>query len=380
MKIAPLAAEIAKYPDRFEFALVHTGQHYDNLMNDVFFSELGIPEPDVHLGVGSGSQAEQTARIMLEFEKVASGIAPHVVVVVGDVNSTIAAALVAAKLGIAVAHVEAGLRSRDRRMPEEINRVVTDALADILYTPSRLADRNLLDEGVAKEKISLVGNIMIDSLIGFLEPAGKRKVAAELGLPADGYGLVTLHRPANVDNREILAEIVAALVEVSRSLPLVFPVHPRTVKMLAESGLDSALQNAEGISLIEPLGYLDFLCLMKSARLAISDSGGVQEETTYLGIPCITLRENTERPETILEGTNTLAGHNRELIVRLASDAAEGRGKTGGNLEFWDGKVAGRIVDDLEQRRAWLMTPHDQRVDRAAIQLDAFNPVSGKNQ
>ncbi len=371
MKIAPLARELAKYPERFEFVLVHTGQHYDSLMNDVFFSELGIPAPDIHLGVGSGSQAQQTARIMLEFEKAVTGIAPHVVVVLGDVNSTIAAALVAAKLGIAVAHVEAGLRSRDRRMPEEINRVLTDALSDVLYTPSRLAGRNLISEGVPMEKISLVGNIMIDSLIGFLERAQQRPIVRELGLTPGGYGLVTLHRPANVDNREILGELVEALLEISAKLPLVFPVHPRTAKMLAEFGLDEQLKQTGSIRMIEPVGYLDILCLMKSARLAISDSGGIQEETTFLGIPCITIRENTERPETILEGTNTLAGHDRELIVRLAADAVAGRGKNGCDLEFWDGEVAARIVEDLEKRRGWLMSSPDDRVDQAAIQVDA---------
>lgn len=370
MKIAPLARELAKYPERFEFVLVHTGQHYDSLMNDVFFSELGIPAPDIHLGVGSGSQTQQTARIMLEFEKALTEITPHVVVVLGDVNSTLAAALVAAKLGIAVAHVEAGLRSHDRRMPEEINRVVTDALSDILYTPSRLADSNLLSEGVPSRKISLVGNIMIDSLIGFLEQAGKRKIVAELGLTPQGYGLVTLHRPSNVDNREVLAGIVEALLEISDQLPLVFPVHPRTVKMLAGFGLDTKLEQAGGIRMIEPVGYLDILCLMKSARLAISDSGGIQEETTYLGVPCITIRQNTERPETILEGTNTLAGHDRELIVRLARQAIDGSGKSGGNLEFWDGAVATRIVEDLEKRRDWLISSPDERVDRAAIQVE----------
>jgi UDP-N-acetylglucosamine 2-epimerase (non-hydrolysing) len=379
MKIAPLAAELRKYPERFEFVLVHTGQHYDKVMNDVFFSELGIPAPDIHLGVGSGSQAGQTARIMLEFEKAVLEIAPHLVVVVGDVNTTLAAALVAAKLGIAVAHVESGLRSRDRRMPEEINRVLTDALADILYTPSRLADRNLLDEGVPKEKICLVGNIMIDSLIEFLKLAEQRDLPGKLGLKPGGYGLVTLHRPANVDNEKILGDLVDALVEISGRIPLVFPVHPRTVKMLGQFGLESRLEMAPGMKTIKPLGYLDFLSLMRSSRLAISDSGGIQEETTYLGIPCITLRENTERPETISGGTNTLAGHDRGLIISLAEQALAGEIKTGSGLEFWDGKVAARIVEDLEHRREWLMRTPDERVDPAAIQLDKFTLKSGKS-
>ena len=265
-------------------------------------------------------------------------------------------------------------------MPEEINRVLTDALADILYTPSRLADRNLRDEGVPESKICLVGNIMIDSLIGFLKLAGQRDYPGKLGLEPGSYGLVTLHRPANVDNRDILAGLAAALVEVSAMLPLVFPVHPRTVKMLAQFGLNGRLEQAPGIRMIEPLGYLDFLSLMRSSRLAISDSGGIQEETTYLGIPCITLRENTERPETIIEGSNVLAGHDRELIVRLAREALDGKCKTGAGLEFWDGQVAQRIVADIENRRDWLLAPPERRVDPAAFQVGMHNPQTGKQR
>jgi len=362
MKIGPLAAELEKYSEDFEFVLVHTGQHYDPLMNDIFFSQLGIRKPDIHLGVGSASHAEQTAKIMLGFEKVAVELAPHLVVVVGDVNSTMAAALVASKLGIALAHVEAGLRSRDRRMPEEINRIVTDTLSDILFTPTRLADENLLAEGIQRSKICLVGNIMIDTLIRFLELAANRPAARSLGLEPGGYGLVTLHRPANVDDPDVLGGIVEAFLRVAKALPLVFPVHPRTVKMLKASGLYTPLESEPGVRLIEPLGYLDFLALMKTAKMVFTDSGGIQEETTYLRIPCLTLRENTERPETISQGTNLLVGHDREKIVTETLRIIAGEGKKGGKLEFWDGKVASRIVAELKKRKDMIMAPADQRL------------------
>lgn len=362
MKIGPLAAELEKHSADFEFILVHTGQHYDPLMNDIFFSQLGIRKPDIHLGVGSGSHGEQTAKIMLGFEKVALELAPHLVVVVGDVNSTMAAALVASKLGIALAHVEAGLRSRDRRMPEEINRIVTDTLSDLLFTPTRLADENLLAEGIERSKICLVGNIMIDTLIRFLELAQSRPVVRSLGLEPGGYGLVTLHRPANVDHPGVLGEIAEALIQVARELPLVFPAHPRTVKMLKASNLFSRLESEPGVRLIEPLGYLDFLALMKTAKMVISDSGGIQEETTYLRIPCLTLRENTERPETISQGTNLLVGRDRERIVTEALRIIGGESKKGGELEFWDGKVASRIVAELKKRKGLIMAPAEQRL------------------
>ena len=362
MKIAPLASELEKHPGDFEFVLVHTGQHYDPLMNDIFFSQLGIRKPDIHLGVGSASHAEQTAKIMLGFEKVALELAPHLVVVVGDVNSTVASALVAAKLGITLAHVEAGLRSRDRRMPEEINRIVTDALSDILFTPTPLADENLLAEGIERSKISLAGNIMIDTLIRFLELARKRPVVSSLGLEPAGYGLITLHRPANVDEPEVLSGIIEAFLRIAAELPLVFPIHPRTVKTLKASGLYTPLASAPGMRLIEPLGYLDFLALMKSARMIITDSGGIQEETTYLRIPCLTLRENTERPETISQGTNLLVGRDRDKIVAEALRIIAGEVKKGSELKFWDGKVASRIVAELKKRKDMIMTPAEQRL------------------
>lgn len=370
MKIGPLAEALRGRPDRYEFVLVHTGQHYDEMLNEVFFRELGLPRPDVHLGVGSGSHGEQTARIMLGFEKALSEIAPHLVVVVGDVNSTLAASLVASKLGIAVAHVEAGLRSRDRRMPEEINRVVTDHLSDILYTPTGLADENLLAEGIPAQRISLVGNIMIDTLIRFLALAEKMDTLSQMSLVKKEYGLVTLHRPSNVDDPAILAGIVEALVEISNRLTLIFPAHPRTVKMLNSFGLAGRLESAGGIRLVEPLGYLDFLCLMKSARLVLSDSGGIQEETTFLKIPCLTLRENTERPETLRQGTNVLVGSDRGRIVEEAFKAIRGESGRGSDLKFWDGRVASRIVQDLERRRDYLLASPDERTSPEAFQVE----------
>jgi len=362
MKIAPLAEAMLSEPELFDFTLVHTGQHYDSQMNDVFFTELGIPEPDVHLGVGSGSHAEQTAKVMVAFEKLLLEHRPHLVIVVGDVNSTLAASLVASKLGVSLAHVEAGLRSFDRRMPEEINRLVTDAVSDLLFTTSRQADRNLLDEGIPPQKICLVGNIMIDTLIRYLEAAAGRDTLTGLGLEPGGYALVTLHRPSNVDLQPVLAGIAGSLVRIGRRLPLVFPVHPRTRKQLEAFGLLEELEAEPGVRLIDPLGYLDFLCLMRSAKLVFSDSGGIQEETTYLRVPCLTLRENTERPETIEQGTNILVGSDPELIYREAAEILKGRGKQGGELELWDGKVARRIVDEIKKRRKWLTAPADQRM------------------
>ncbi len=362
MKIAPLMAAMREEPEVFDFTLVHTGQHYDRQMNEVFFDELGIPPPNVHLGVGSGSHAEQTAKVMVAFEKLLLKEKPHLVIVVGDVNSTLAAALVASKFNICLAHVEAGLRSFDRRMPEEINRVVTDALSDLLFTTSRIADKNLLSEGTDPEKICLVGNIMIDTLIHYLEQAPGPELLERLGVEPGGYGLVTLHRPSNVDERPVLRGIVDSLDRVSRRLPLIFPVHPRTRKQLKAFDLLGMLEAEHRMHLIEPLGYLDFLCLMRSAKLVFSDSGGVQEETTFLRVPCLTLRENTERPETIEQGTNLLVGSDPELIYREAIEIIEGRGKRGGELEFWDGKVGRRIVEQIKQRRRWLTAPIDERM------------------
>ena len=369
MKIAPLLWAAESRRESFEFRLIHTGQHYDRNMNDVFFQELGIREPDIHLGVGSGSHAEQTAKVMVSLEKVLLDDPADLVLVLGDVNSTLAAALVASKLHISVAHVEAGLRSRDRRMPEEINRVVTDSLSDILFTTSRLADRNLLAEGVDPSRICMVGNIMIDTLIHFLGPAEKRGTPARLGLDGGNYALVTLHRPGNVDHAGKLTGIIDTLIEISRRLTVVFPVHPRTRAMLASFGLVQRLEREPNVLLAEPQGYLDFLSLMRSARLVISDSGGIQEESTYLKIPCLTLRENTERPETVDEGTNMLIGHDGALLYREAVKIIEGRWKKGGELECWDGHVAERILDELERRSAWIIAPPEERLVEKSARL-----------
>jgi UDP-N-acetylglucosamine 2-epimerase (non-hydrolysing) len=295
-KIAPIMAAMAEQPRRFNQRLVHTGQHYDERMSAIFFRDLALPQPDIYLGVGSGSHTQQTARIMLAFEEVVLQEQPDWVVVVGDVNSTVACTLVCAKLGIKVAHVEAGLRSFDRTMPEEINRVVTDHLADLLFTPSPDADEQLLREGIAPERIRFVGNVMIDSLIAALPLAATRPILAQLGLQPQQYALVTLHRPANVDDPAAFAGIVAALQTIAATMPLVFPVHPRTRQRIADFGLNVA--EGAGLHLIEPQGYLDFLQLTQHARLVLTDSGGLQEETTFLGVPCLTLRPNTERPIT----------------------------------------------------------------------------------
>jgi UDP-N-acetylglucosamine 2-epimerase (non-hydrolysing) len=344
MKVAPIVAEIARRPEALAHLLVHTGQHYDEAMSDAFFADLGIPRPDLNLEVGSGSHAEQTARVMMAFEPVVLEHRPDWVVVVGDVNSTLAATLVAAKLGVRVAHVEAGLRSRDRRMPEEINRVATDALADLLLTPSRDADANLLAEGVPPERIVFVGNVMIDTLLAHREKARASEVLERLGLESGGYAALTLHRPSNVDDRATLAGIVGALARIGERLPIVFPVHPRTRARIAEFGLE--LPSA--IRLVDPLGYLDFLKLYSESRLVLTDSGGIQEETTALGIPCLTLRENTERPVTITEGTNRIVGSDPERIVAAAEDVLDGRISLEGRIpELWDGRAAGRIVDAL---------------------------------
>jgi UDP-N-acetylglucosamine 2-epimerase (non-hydrolysing) len=348
MKVAPLYHALKAAPD-FDVALVHTGQHYDPNMSDAFFRDLGLPDPDHHLGVGSGSHAEQTARVMLAYEPVAVAERPAWTVVVGDVNSTAACTLVAAKLGIPVAHLEAGLRSFDRTMPEELNRLVTDALADLLWTPSPDADENLVREGVPADRIERVGNIMMDSYELQRERIEAAGTWQSLGLPARGYGVVTLHRPSNVDDRETLAGIVAQLRQVAADLSLVFPVHPRTLKNLEAFGLQGELAATPGIRLMAPAGYVEFMNLVSSAALVITDSGGVQEETTYLDIPCITMRPNTERPVTVTEGTNRLI--RPEALVATVREALGGRWPHGRRPELWDGQTAARCVASLRRRR-----------------------------
>jgi len=350
MKMAPIIKAMDRHPDEIEHLLVHTGQHYDEKMSKSFFVDLGMPKPDIDLGVGSGSHAEQTAAVMVKFEQVCLKEKPDLVIVVGDVNSTMACTITAKKLGIRVAHVEAGLRSGDMGMPEEINRLCTDVLCDYLFTTDPGADANLLAEGVAEEKIIFVGNVMIDTLLHHKVMAGKLTTGLEMGLEAGNYAMLTLHRPSNVDDKEILTGIFEALAEIAEQLPIVFPIHPRTRKMMDEFGLSHYLEprdDGKGIIVTEPLGYLEFLHLNMNARMVLTDSGGLQEETTVLGVPCITLRHNTERPITIEQGTNVLIGNDKNRILAAANNVLEGRVITGRVPEKWDGKTAERIVEWL---------------------------------
>lgn len=346
MKIAPLYHALKK-EDWAKPAVVHTGQHYDLNMSDVFFHDLGIPEPDIHLGVGSGSHAEQTAKVMMAYEKVLTETPPDLMIVVGDVNSTVAATLAAVKLGIKTAHLEAGLRSFDRTMPEEINRLVTDAIADILWTPSPDGDENLLREGVSPEKIHRVGNIMIDSLEMLRDTIEKQDAGKDMGLEKNNYVMVTLHRPSNVDDPQILEQLCQLLRRVSQKIPVVFPIHPRTRKNLEKNNLMSLIAGSPGLRLLEPLNYIRFMNLIFGCRFVITDSGGIQEETSYLGIPCLTLRPNTERPITITQGTNRLCkleeleGHAETILTEKAVQKAQ--------IEMWDGKTAGRVVDSIKK-------------------------------
>ena len=346
MKAAPLIREFRRR--RLESLLVHTGQHYDENMSRVFFRDLELPEPDIHLGVGSGSHAEQTGRIMIAFEEIVARERPDLIVVVGDVNSTLACALVGAKALVPVAHVEAGLRSFDLSMPEEINRMVTDVLSSLCFTTSPEAEANLLREGVKPERIFFVGNIMIDSLLSYVEKAERSRVLEEIGVAPGGYVLVTLHRPSNVDEGGIFAGIMDALAGLARSLPVIFPVHPRTRKTIESAR--GAVAIPEGLKLIEPLGYLDFVKAMRHARIVVTDSGGIQEETTVLGVPCITVRENTERPITVEIGTNVLVGSDPGRIRDEAARILAGPARAHRVPPLWDGKTAGRIADVLEQR------------------------------
>jgi len=380
MKVAPLIRAIKAYnaangANIIPF-LVHTGQHYDFNMSDSFFKDLNLPEPDIHLGVGSGNHGEQTGKVLIEFEKVLIREQPNLVIVVGDVNSTLACTLAAAKIHIPVAHVEAGLRSFDRKMPEEINRVVTDTLSDFLFTPSPDGDENLLKEGIPRDKIFLVGDIMVDSLLFNLQRAKKIDILERLNLTSNQklkehnqqsirpYALVTLHRPGNVDNKVSMERIIRGLLEISSRIPIIFPMHPRTRKQVKFFGMEYAFEFHSSVELskenyyqngtlkkkihcFEPLGYLDFLNLMAQAKIVLTDSGGIQEETTVLNIPCITLRDTTERPITLTEGTNVLVHHDEEKIVSEAIKILDGKKRQGKCPAIWDGHTAERIVEIL---------------------------------
>ncbi|NOX92774.1 MAG: UDP-N-acetylglucosamine 2-epimerase (non-hydrolyzing) [Gammaproteobacteria bacterium] len=354
MKIAPVMAAL-QHSETLTPFLVHTGQHYDTAMKHAFFDQLGIPEPDIDLGVGSGSHAVQTADIMSRFETVLDDEKPALVLVVGDVNSTIACALVATKKEIPVVHVESGLRSYDRKMPEEINRVLTDQISDLLFTTERDAESNLLREGIDAVRIHFVGNVMIDTLQAQLEKKISaaetfRNVAANVVFQPGDYGLLTLHRPSNVDDPSVLKSLLAVLAEISEQLPLVFPVHPRTRAKIQEAGL-AGFFDPQRVLVLPPQSYLEMLGLMSEARMVLTDSGGIQEETTSLGVPCITLRENTERPITVDQGTNTIVGTDPVRIRTVFDEIMLNGGKAGRVPELWDGKAAQRIVAVLED---WL--------------------------
>jgi len=348
IKLLPLLAEIRKFPQEFIPILVHTGQHYDYEMSKIFFEDLLLPEPDIHLGVGSFSHAEQTARIMISFEEAVLAQKPDLVIVVGDVNSTLACSLVVSKIGIPLAHIEAGLRSFDRRMPEEINRILTDRLADYLFTPFEEANENLIKEGTNKENIYLVGNIMMDSLILKKDRINNSKILENLGVGDQNYALLTLHRPSNVDIEENLAGILDAINVISERINILFPVHPRTKKRIEEFKLSARTRN---LVLLNALGYLDFLCFERHAKFVLTDSGGMQAETTFLGVPCLTLRESTEWTITLIHGTNVLVGIGKEKIIEESFKILDGIEKDGKPPSIWDGKTSERIVRVLRKQK-----------------------------
>lgn len=364
MKIAPIMREMSLYPNAFEQLLLHTGQHYDAQLSEVFFDELGLPRPHINLAVGSGSHTWQTAQVMLRFEQALAELEPDLVIVVGDVNSTLACTLVCAKERVAVAHVEAGLRSFDFTMPEEINRVMTDRVADLLFTPSADADENLRSEGVPQEKICRVGNVMIDTLKRLLPQAERGWPLLRSRFQTDDYAFVTLHRPSNVDAPDTLAAIMNALGCIAHRLPVIFPVHPRTLARLTGAGLAAS---PPGVQLIEPLGYLECVAAQAHARFIITDSGGIQEESTYLGVPCLTLRANTERPVTITHGTNTLVPCGTAGLFEAASKLLDGYRPEKRCPELWDGYAARRIVGALARWPEPVITTRGAERSAAAV-------------
>jgi UDP-N-acetylglucosamine 2-epimerase (non-hydrolysing) len=372
MKAAPIWKAIAAR-GALEQVMVHTGQHYDARMSDVFFGDLGMPAPDIHLGVGSGTHAEQTARVMLALEPVYQRVRPDLVSVVGDVNSTLAASLVASKMEIPLAHVEAGLRSFDRAMPEEINRIITDRLADLLLTPSPDAAENLIREGADRTRIFFVGNAMIDSLFQSLDRAQSSGTLEAMRLRAREYAVCTLHRASNVDDPRTLSRLLAATVELGRRLPVVFPVHPRTRKAMEQSGLWAVAEVEKGLRLTEPMGYLELLALTSRARLVLTDSGGLQEETTALGVPCLTLRDSTERPITITQGTNALVGTDPRRISAEVERVLEATPRPPRVPERWDGKTGERIAALYE---GWLSRPENRKGAARAAGVDAAGPAA----
>ncbi len=347
MKIAPIQRLMDADPN-FDTVLVHTGQHYDEKMSKLFFDDLQLPVPDIYLNVGSASHAVQTAKIMTEFEQVLLKEKPDLVLVVGDVNSTMACAIVAKKMHIRVAHVEAGLRSMDRRMPEEINRLLTDAISDLLFVTEQSGLDHLKHEGVDDAKIHFVGNVMIDSLVHFKEKADDSTILDDLKIAPRDYALITLHRPSNVDNKDVLSRLLDTFDEIEQDLKLIFPIHPRSRKMIQNFGLEERIHAMPNLHLLDPLGYLDFMKLMHNARLLLTDSGGIQEETTFLGIPCITMRENTERPSSVDLGTNILVGTDTEMILSEFKKVINGNAKKGSVPPLWDGHAAERIVGILK--------------------------------
>jgi UDP-N-acetylglucosamine 2-epimerase (non-hydrolysing) len=353
MKVAPVLAAIREQgADRFNAMLVHTGQHYDANMSDVFFADLDMPKPDVFLGVGSGSHAEQTAKVMIQMEALLADEQPDLLLVAGDVNSTLAAAIVAAKAGVKLGHIESGLRSFDRDMPEEINRIVADEFSDLCFVTEPSGLKNLKHEGIANERVFFVGNTMIDSLVKYRD-AAKNKFAGlqkQFGIASKQYALVTLHRPSNVDDKTNLTVLVDLFEQMSGDVPkIIFPVHPRTRKRLDEFGLTERVEKNTSLQLVDPVGYLDFLALQDSAAVVLTDSGGIQEETTALGVPCITIRENTERPVTTEIGTNELVGLDTAKIIELSQQAINSTWKRSSIPELWDGKASERILDILKR-------------------------------